>query len=114
MPYVVCGAMTKQGMPCNRLAEAANGRCHYHGALSTGPRTAIGKARNGLTLKLYRIQPSGYKQTGKAQRRREARAKRLEALRKHEPIRRKKAWRWKMRQLIASGLPLITLASSDD
>ncbi len=111
----VCGAVSKStGLPCNRAVEARGERCHYHGALSTGPRTAIGKARNGLTLKLYRIQPSGYKQTGKAQRRREARARRLEALRKHEPIRRKKAWRWKMRQLIASGLPLITLASSDD
>jgi hypothetical protein len=32
-----CGAKTRKGTPCQAQA-LANGRCKYHGGLSTGPR----------------------------------------------------------------------------
>ena len=47
-----CGARTRAGHPCGAPAyrrpgeyEPRNGRCRMHGGLSTGPRTAEGKAR---------------------------------------------------------------------
>ena len=47
-----CGARTRSGAPClapawwpSGLAAPRNGRCRMHGGLSTGPRTAAGKAR---------------------------------------------------------------------
>lgn len=47
-----CGARTRAGHPCRAPAWRArdepsprNGRCRMHGGLSTGPRTAEGKAR---------------------------------------------------------------------
>ena len=40
-----CGAKTRKGAPCQRPAYKRNGRCSLHGGLSTGPRTAEGKAR---------------------------------------------------------------------
>ena len=39
-----CGARTRQGGECGQLAMA-NGRCRYHGGLSTGPRTEEGMRR---------------------------------------------------------------------
>jgi hypothetical protein len=39
-----CGARTRSGQPCQREA-LKNGRCAYHGGLSTGPRTREGRAR---------------------------------------------------------------------
>ncbi|MGI4763971.1 MAG: HGGxSTG domain-containing protein [Janthinobacterium lividum] len=33
-----CGARTRQGGSCGQL-PMANGRCRFHGGLSTGPRT---------------------------------------------------------------------------
>jgi hypothetical protein len=49
-----CGAKTKRhGTPCSLTAIYANGRCKFHGGLSTGPKTAEGKikaAQNGLRL----------------------------------------------------------------
>jgi len=39
-----CGARTRVGGRCGQLAMA-NGRCRYHGGLSTGPRTPEGRAR---------------------------------------------------------------------
>jgi transcriptional regulator with XRE-family HTH domain len=41
---VECGARTRKGLPCKRPAYP-NGRCRNHGGLSTGARTAEGKAR---------------------------------------------------------------------
>jgi hypothetical protein len=42
-----CGAKTKlTGRPCKRRDIEANGRCKLHGGLSTGPKTAEGKARS--------------------------------------------------------------------
>lgn len=40
----LCGARTRQGGECRHFAMA-NGRCRFHGGLSTGPRTAEGMAR---------------------------------------------------------------------
>jgi hypothetical protein len=39
-----CGARTRQ-QGCCRQPAMANGRCRLHGGLSTGPRTAEGRAR---------------------------------------------------------------------
>ena len=39
-----CGAHTRAGGGCRQPAMA-NGRCRLHGGLSTGPRTAEGRAR---------------------------------------------------------------------
>lgn len=38
-----CGAMTQAGFSCRMLAIHANGRCKWHGGLSTGPKTDAGK-----------------------------------------------------------------------
>ena len=40
----LCGARTRQGGTCGNL-PMANGRCRFHGGLSTGPRTAEGLER---------------------------------------------------------------------
>lgn len=49
-----CGAKTKRmGLPC-RARAMANGRCKYHGGLSTGPKTLEGKARALANLKQFR------------------------------------------------------------
>lgn len=49
-----CGARTKSGgTPCKLKGLHDNGRCRLHRGLSTGPRTAEGKARsasNGLRM----------------------------------------------------------------
>ena len=39
-----CGAKTRSGGRCGQIAMA-NGRCRFHGGLSTGPRTPEGKER---------------------------------------------------------------------
>lgn len=41
----LCGARTRlDGHPCKRMA-LTNGRCPNHGGMSTGPKTAEGRAR---------------------------------------------------------------------
>ncbi len=40
-----CEAMTRAGTPCKRTDIYANGRCKFHGGMSTGARTEEGKAR---------------------------------------------------------------------
>ena len=40
----LCGARTRRHTPCRGMA-LANGRCRFHGGLSTGPRTSEGRAR---------------------------------------------------------------------
>lgn len=39
-----CGARTRAGTPCKRRDLYDSRRCRLHGGLSTGPRTAAGKA----------------------------------------------------------------------
>jgi hypothetical protein len=41
----VCGARNRQGKPCAGRVEPGKRRCRFHGGLSTGPRTAEGRAR---------------------------------------------------------------------
>ncbi len=43
-PDNLCGARTRQGGSCGQLAMP-NGRCRFHGGMSTGPRTAEGLER---------------------------------------------------------------------
>ena len=40
-----CGARTRRGTACQKPPLAGKTRCRLHGGLSTGPRTAEGKAR---------------------------------------------------------------------
>ena len=40
-----CGAKTRSGSPCAKFPIAGKRRCRNHGGLSTGPRTAEGRAR---------------------------------------------------------------------
>ena len=50
----VCGARTKRGTLCQSRDLYRSGRCKHHGGMSTGPKSAAGKARvamNGLAPK---------------------------------------------------------------
>jgi hypothetical protein len=38
MDEQLCGAITRSGRPCRNIPFADNGRCKFHGGLSTGPR----------------------------------------------------------------------------
>jgi hypothetical protein len=40
-----CGARNRRGEPCKVKVEPGKRRCRFHGGLSTGPKTAEGKAR---------------------------------------------------------------------
>ena len=44
-PLQSCGARTRLGTECQKPPLAGKTRCRLHGGLSTGPRTAEGKAR---------------------------------------------------------------------
>jgi len=44
-PSPSCGARTRRGTECQKPPLAGKTRCRSHGGLSTGPRTAEGKAR---------------------------------------------------------------------
>lgn len=48
-----CGATNRRGDPCKQHQLFANGRCRYHGGMSTGPVTAAGKAKALLNLKQF-------------------------------------------------------------
>ena len=51
---VRCSAHARStGRPC-QMRALKNGRCRLHGGLSTGPRTAVGKARALANLKQFR------------------------------------------------------------
>ena len=41
---LICAARTRQGTPCE-CKPLANGRCKFHGGLSTGPKSEAGKAK---------------------------------------------------------------------
>ena len=53
---VVCGARRRgDGQPCQALSVPGKRRCKWHGGMSTGPRTAQGKAT--VTANLPRPKP---------------------------------------------------------
>lgn len=45
IPATTCGARTRKGSPCRAPRVTGKRRCKLHGGLSTGPRTAEGRAR---------------------------------------------------------------------
>ncbi len=47
-----CGARTRAGTPCKQIGIFANGRCKFHGGLSTGPRTEEGRRRARANLRV--------------------------------------------------------------
>ena len=42
------GAKTRAGTPCKLASIYRNGRCKFHGGLSTGPKTEEGKKRSAM------------------------------------------------------------------
>jgi len=46
--FIPCGARTRSGNPCKKPPISGKQRCKNHGGLSTGPKTAEGKARIAL------------------------------------------------------------------
>jgi hypothetical protein len=49
-----CGAQTRAGTPCKRLA-GKKGRCAMHGGKSTGPKTKGGKVKAARNAETHRI-----------------------------------------------------------
>jgi hypothetical protein len=45
---MTCGAKTRAGTPCKLTSIYENGRCKFHGGLSTGPKTPEGKKRSAM------------------------------------------------------------------
>jgi hypothetical protein len=46
-----CGARTRAGTPCKNTNLWWNGRCRFHGGLSTGPRTEQGRRQSAVNGK---------------------------------------------------------------
>jgi hypothetical protein len=54
-PYPrICAARTRRGTLCECKKLYKNGRCKFHGGLSTGPKTPEGKAKAALNLEKAR------------------------------------------------------------
>jgi len=49
-----CHARTRRGAPCRCKILPGRTRCKFHGGLSTGPRTAAGKAQSTKNLEKAR------------------------------------------------------------
>jgi hypothetical protein len=48
---MTCGGKGRRsGLPCQSKEIYSNGRCKWHGGASTGPKTAMGKARSQSNL----------------------------------------------------------------
>ncbi len=45
-----CGAKRRNGQPCRAKVVRGFARCRMHGGASTGPKTAVGKARVGAAV----------------------------------------------------------------
>jgi len=45
---MTCGAKSRAETPCKLKAIYRNGRCKFHGGLSTGPKTPEGKKRSSM------------------------------------------------------------------
>jgi hypothetical protein len=48
---LICGAKTRKGGRCKCTPEIGKMRCKFHGGLSTGPKTAEGKAKVAFAQK---------------------------------------------------------------
>ncbi len=55
-----CGAMTQKGKPCRWRCVPGKIRCRRHGGLSTGPRSAEGRARIAKALRDRHAQQRNY------------------------------------------------------
>ncbi len=49
-----CGAKTRASTPCKITTIYENGRCKFHGGLSTGPKTEEGKKRSSMNAKKHK------------------------------------------------------------
>ena len=49
-----CLAKTRRGTHCQCLGLQPSGRCRFHGGMSTGPKTAAGKATATQNLPWYK------------------------------------------------------------
>ena len=47
---LACGAKTRQGGTCKLTNIYTNGRCKFHGGLSTGPKTRTGRQKSNENL----------------------------------------------------------------
>jgi hypothetical protein len=47
-PVPACGARTRAGTPCRMTDLWFNGRCKFHGGMSTGPRTPEGRMQSAI------------------------------------------------------------------
>lgn len=58
---LACGAMSRKGHPCKRTDLMTNGRCKFHGGLSTGPKTMEGRhqAIANLAKRWVKSEPHG-------------------------------------------------------
>lgn len=45
---MACSARTRKGTKCKQISVYANGRCKFHGGMSTGPKSKAGKRRSAL------------------------------------------------------------------
>lgn len=49
---LMCGAKNRKGQPCKRIDLWENGRCKFHGGMSTGAKTPEGKKRSAENGKI--------------------------------------------------------------
>ena len=55
---VICGAKRhRDGNPCQAKSEPGKSRCRWHGGMSTGPRTAEGRAKALANLRQFAKRP---------------------------------------------------------
>lgn len=54
---MVCGGKGRRrsGQPCQSKEIHANGRCKWHGGLSTGPKTVAGRAKSAANLPVPKV-----------------------------------------------------------
>lgn len=56
---LTCGAKNRKGQPCKRIDLWGNGRCKFHGGMSTGPKTVEGKAKSAENGKIMKKKKQG-------------------------------------------------------
>lgn len=48
-----CGAKTRAGGRCQQAGMPKNGRCRFHGGLSTGPKDSTNSSKNAISHGIY-------------------------------------------------------------